>query len=38
MYAKRLKRNHRGYGDTFFIDEVFAGMPDHSDQFNGKQH
>ncbi len=22
-YAARLKRKHRGYGDTFFIDEVF---------------
>lgn len=30
-YARRLKRKHRGYGDTFFIDEVFAGVPDHSD-------
>jgi hypothetical protein len=26
-YARRLKRKHRGYGDTFFIDEVFAGVP-----------
>ena len=23
-YAKRLKRRHSGYGDTFFIDEVFV--------------
>ena len=23
-YARRLKRKHRGYGDTFFIDEVFV--------------
>ncbi len=23
-YAARLKRKHRGYGDTFFIDEVFV--------------
>jgi len=30
-YAKRLKRKHRGYGDTFFIDEVFV-------KINGKQH
>ncbi len=22
-YAKRLKRKHQGFGDTFFIDEVF---------------
>jgi putative transposase len=22
-YATRLKRENRGYGDTFFIDEVF---------------
>ena len=33
LYARRLKRKHRGYGDTFFIDEVFAGVPDHSDQW-----
>jgi putative transposase len=26
-----LKRNHRGYGDTFFIDEVFV-------KINGKQY
>ena len=32
LYTLRLKRKHRGYGDTFFIDEVFAGVPDHSDQ------
>ena len=23
-YARELKRKHRGYGDTFFIDEVFV--------------
>jgi hypothetical protein len=23
-YAKRLKRRHHGFGDTFFIDEVFV--------------
>ena len=33
IYARRLKRKHRGYGDTFYIDEVFAGVPDHSDQW-----
>ncbi|MFT5100434.1 MAG: putative transposase [Flavobacterium sp.] len=22
-YAARLRRKHQGYGDTFFIDEVF---------------
>jgi len=31
MYARRLKRKHRGYGDTFFIDEVFIKIV-------GKQH
>jgi putative transposase len=36
LYARRLKRKHQGYGDTFFIDEVFAGMPDQ--KINGKQH
>ncbi len=30
-YARRLKRRHQGYGDTFFIDEVFVGI-------HGKQH
>jgi putative transposase len=30
-YARRLKRKHRGYGDTFFMDEVFV-------RINGKQH
>ena len=23
-YAKRLRRRHQGYGDTFFLDEVFV--------------
>jgi putative transposase len=31
LYARRLKRKHRGYGDTFFIDEVFV-------KIKGKQH
>ncbi len=31
LYAQRLKRKHRGYGDTFFIDEVFV-------KINSKQH
>ena len=30
-YAARLKRKHRGYGDTFFIDEVFI-------RIDGKQY
>ena len=30
VYARRLQRRHRGYGDTFFIDEVFV-------RINGKQ-
>jgi putative transposase len=30
-YAARLKKKHQGYGDTFFIDEVFI-------KINGKQH
>ena len=25
-YAQRLRRKHQGYGDTFFIDEVFVKM------------
>jgi len=31
IYTRRLKRNHHGYGDTFYIDEVFV-------KINGKQH
>ena len=34
IYTRRLKRKYRGYGDTFFINEVFAGVPDHSDQWH----
>jgi len=26
LCARRLKRNHQGYGDTFFIDEVFVKL------------
>ena len=33
LYARRLKRKHLGYGDTFYIDEVFADVPNHSDQW-----
>jgi hypothetical protein len=29
----RINLDHRDYGDTFHIDEVFAGVPDHSDQW-----
>jgi putative transposase len=31
IHARRLKRKHRGYGDTFYIDEVFV-------KINGRQH
>jgi putative transposase len=30
-YAKKLRRKHQGYGDTFFLDEVFI-------KINGNQH
>ncbi len=30
-YVRRLKNKHQGYGDTFFIDEVFV-------KIDGKQH
>jgi len=30
-YAARLRKKHQGYGDTFFIDEVFI-------KIGGKQH
>jgi putative transposase len=26
IYARRLRRNHRGYGDTVYIDEVFISI------------
>jgi putative transposase len=31
LYSKRLKHKHPGYGDTFYIDEVFV-------KINGKQY
>ena len=31
LFARRLKTKHRGYGDTFYIDEIFV-------KINGKQH
>ncbi|MEJ6516285.1 MAG: hypothetical protein QNL97_08845 [Pseudomonadales bacterium] len=31
IYSRRLQRKHRGYGDTFYIDEV-------SIKINAKQH
>ena len=31
IYARRLKRKHQGFGDTFYIDEVFV-------RIGGKQH
>ena len=34
--ANRWERRHHGYGDTFYIDEVFAGVPDHADQWQAK--
>jgi len=30
-YSRRLKRKHQGFGDTFYIDEVYV-------KINGKQH
>ncbi len=30
-YARRLKKRHQGYGDTYFNDEVFV-------KIDGKQH
>jgi putative transposase len=31
QFARRLRQKHQGYGDTFFIDEVFV-------KIQGKQH
>ena len=28
IYTRRLKRKHRGYGDTFYIDEVSVKISD----------
>jgi putative transposase len=30
-YSRKLKRRHQGFGDTFYIDEVFV-------KIRGKQH
>ena len=30
-YARKLKQRHRGFGDTFYLDEIFI-------KINGKQH
>jgi putative transposase len=30
-YARRLKQKHGGFGDTFYLDEIFI-------KINGKQH
>ncbi len=41
LYARRLKPRHQGYGDTFYIDEVFAVTTRpacRTIQINGKQH
>jgi len=31
IYTRRLERKHRGYGDTFYIDEIFV-------KINSKHH
>jgi putative transposase len=31
IYTRGLKKSHRGFGDTFFLDEVFV-------KISGKQH
>jgi putative transposase len=31
LYAQRLKRNHRGFGDTFYLDEVFIKIKGKQD-------
>ena len=28
LYSRRLNRKHQGYGDTFYIDQVFAKIKD----------
>ena len=41
LYARRLKRKHQGYGDTFYIDEVFAVTTRpvcRTIRIHGKQH
>ena len=30
-YSRRLRKNHQGFGDTFYLDEVFV-------RIGGKQH
>ena len=36
IYTSRLKRKHQGYGDTFYIDEVFVKM--NGKHLIGAQH
>lgn len=31
IYSRRLRRKHQGFGDTFYIDEIFV-------KINGRQH
>ncbi len=31
QFARRLRRKHQGYGDTFFIDEVFIKIRGQQD-------
>ena len=33
-YAKRLRKKHRGFGDTFFVDEVFVKIGGKQLKFN----
>jgi len=33
LYTRRLKREQLCIGDIFYTDEVFAGGPDHSNQW-----
>jgi putative transposase len=32
IFTRRLKCKHRGYGDTFYMDEAFVGVPNQLDQ------
>jgi len=32
LYTRRIKRQHRGFGDTSYIDDVLGGVPDPSEQ------
>jgi hypothetical protein len=38
LFSKRLKRRHPGFGETFFIDEVFVTIAGRRHYFSSPRH